>query len=116
MACEEADLYYRWQLLEQIAKGEMPPGMTEDDLRAMELPEPGEIELIEKPDGSQVIRRVEAAAATTAPAAKADGDKPSVKASAKAKSAAKAKAKKAVSKSKATASANAFVCDTPDDV
>jgi hypothetical protein len=107
MACEEAQLYYRWQLLEQIAKGEMPEGMTEDDLRAMELPVPGEVELIEKPDGSQVIRRVEAAAATTAPAAKA---------SAKAKSAAKAKAKKATSKSKATASANAFVCDTPDDV
>lgn len=112
MACEEADLYYRWQLLEQIAKGEMPEGMTEDDLRAMDMPVPGEIELIEKPDGSQVIRRVEAAAATTAPAAKTDGDKPT----AKAKSAAKAKAKKAVSKSKATASANAFVCDTPGDV
>ena len=26
MACEEADMYYRWQLVEQIAKGEMPPG------------------------------------------------------------------------------------------
>jgi hypothetical protein len=26
MACEEAELYFRWQLLEQIAKGEMPEG------------------------------------------------------------------------------------------
>ncbi len=46
MACEEAQLYYRWNLLEQIAKGEMPKGMTEDDLRAMELPVPGEVELV----------------------------------------------------------------------
>jgi len=59
MACEEAEMYYRWQMLEQIAKGVMPEGMTEDDLRAMEMPLPGEIELIEKPDGSQVIRKVE---------------------------------------------------------
>src|SRR4051812_31967416 len=96
MACEEADLYYRWQMLETIAKGEMPPGMTEDDLRAMEMPLPGEIELIEKPDGTQVIRKVVAAEATTAPKAKP---------SAKAKSAAKAKAKKATAK----VPANAFV-------
>ncbi len=27
MACEEAELYYRWQLLERIAKGEMPDGL-----------------------------------------------------------------------------------------
>ena len=59
MACEEADLYYRWQMLELIAKGEMPPGMTEDDLRAMEMPVPGEIEMIEEADGRIVIRKVE---------------------------------------------------------
>jgi hypothetical protein len=58
MACEEADMYYRWRLLEQIAKGEMPSGMTEDDLRAMEMPVPGEIELVEEPDGRVIIRRV----------------------------------------------------------
>ena len=29
MACEEAQMYYRWQLLEQIAKGEMPEGIDE---------------------------------------------------------------------------------------
>ena len=67
MACEEADLYYRWQMLETIAKGVMPEGLTEDDLRAMEMPLPGEIELIEKPDGSQVIRKVEKPAAKKAP-------------------------------------------------
>ena len=59
MACEEAEMYYRWQMLEQIAKGVMPEGLTEEDLRAMDMPVPGEIELIEKPDGSQVIRKVE---------------------------------------------------------
>ena len=67
MACEEAELYYRWQMLEQIAKGVMPEGLTEDDLRAMEMPLPGEVELIEKPDGSQVIRKVEPKAARKAP-------------------------------------------------
>jgi hypothetical protein len=111
MACEEAELYYRWQLLEQIAKGEMPEGMTEADLRAMELPVPGEVELIEKPDGSLVIRKVEAKEATTAP-----DDKASTPASAKAKSAAKAKAKKASAAKAGKAKANAFVCDSPEDV
>jgi hypothetical protein len=59
MACEEAEMFYRWKLLEQIAKGEMPNGMTEADLRAMEMPVPGEIELIEEPDGRVIIRKVE---------------------------------------------------------
>jgi hypothetical protein len=58
MACEEAEMYYRWNLLEQIAKGEMPAGMTEEDLRAMELPVPGEVEMVEEADGSVVIKRV----------------------------------------------------------
>ena len=66
MACEEADMYYRWRLLEQIAKGEMPSGMTEDDLRAMEMPVPGEIELVEEPDGRVIIRRVRPAKPATA--------------------------------------------------
>ena len=38
LACEESDMYYRWQLLQQIAKGEMPEGHSEEDLRAMGLP------------------------------------------------------------------------------
>jgi hypothetical protein len=58
MACEEAELYYRWQLLEQIAKGEMPAGLTEDDLRAMEMPLPGEIARFEEPDGTISFRKV----------------------------------------------------------
>ncbi len=72
MACEEAEMYYRWQMLEQIAKGVMPEGMTEEDLRAMDMPVPGEIELIEKPDGSQVIRKVEAKKPARKPRKKAD--------------------------------------------
>ncbi|HWM46771.1 MAG TPA: hypothetical protein VNR11_07655 [Xanthobacteraceae bacterium] len=59
MACQEAELYYRWQLLEQIAKGEMPQGMSEDDLRAMDMPLPGEIELVEAPDGQVIIRKTD---------------------------------------------------------
>ncbi len=59
MACEQAEMFYRWQLLEQIAKGEMPQGMTEDDLRAMDMPLPGEIELIEEPDGQVMIRKTD---------------------------------------------------------
>ena len=58
MACEEAEMFYRWRLLERIAKGEMPDGLTEDDLRAMEMPLPGEIEMVEEPDGRVVIRKV----------------------------------------------------------
>jgi hypothetical protein len=87
MACEEAQMYYRWNLLEQIAKGEMPEGMTEADLRAMELPVPGEVELVEEPDGSVVIKRV---------------TKPMP-------------AKRGKAKAKIAAKANAFVCDTPED-
>lgn len=58
MACEEAELYYRWQLLEQLAKGEMPSGLSEDDLRAMELPLPGEVARFEEPDGTISFRKV----------------------------------------------------------
>ena len=58
MACEEAEMYYRWQLLQQIAKGEMPAGVTEDYLRAMELPLPGEVEVVEQPDGTLLLKKV----------------------------------------------------------
>ena len=58
-----------------IAKGEMPPGLTEDDLRAMELPLPSEVELIEEADGTMVLKRkqpvVVASKATLSPAANA---------------------------------------------
>jgi hypothetical protein len=57
LACEEADMYYRWQLIQQIAKGEMPEGHSEEDLRQMGLPLPGEIEVVEEPDGTKVVRQ-----------------------------------------------------------
>jgi hypothetical protein len=59
-ACEEAQLYYRWQLLRQIARGEMPAGFSAADLRAMELPLPGEVKMVEQPDGTCVIEKVSA--------------------------------------------------------
>jgi hypothetical protein len=59
MACEQAEMYFRWQLLEQIAKGEMPEGMSESDLRAMELPLPGEVARFEEPDGTISFRKVD---------------------------------------------------------
>ena len=70
MACEEADLYYRWQMLETIAKGKMPEGLTEDDLRAMEMPLPGEIEIVEEPNGEILIRKVEKPVKAAKPAKK----------------------------------------------
>ena len=57
LACEEADMYHRWQLLQQIAKGEMPDGVSEDELRAMGLPLPGEAEVVEEPDGTKIVRQ-----------------------------------------------------------
>jgi len=58
MACEEAEMFYRWQLLQQIAKGEMPAGLSTEDLVAMDMPLPGEIEMVE--DGDRIIiRKVE---------------------------------------------------------
>jgi hypothetical protein len=57
MACEQADMFYRWQLLEQIAKGVMPEGVSEEDLRAMGLPLPSEVELVEEPDGTKILKQ-----------------------------------------------------------
>jgi hypothetical protein len=50
-------MYYRWQLIQQIAKGEMPEGHSEEDLRALGLPLPDEIEIVEEPDGTKVVRQ-----------------------------------------------------------
>ena len=57
MACEEADMAYRWQLVEHIAKGEMPPGLTAQDLDHMGLPQPGEIEVTQEPGGTMIYRQ-----------------------------------------------------------
>jgi hypothetical protein len=62
LACEEAEIWYRSRLLEQIARGEMPADLTADDLRAMELPLPGEVSLVEQPDGTFSIIKTAAAA------------------------------------------------------
>ena len=58
MACEEAEMYRRWQLLEIIASGQMPAGYSADDLRNMGLPQPGEVTAEEQPDGTIVIKQV----------------------------------------------------------
>jgi len=58
LACEEAELFYRFELLKQIADGKMPDGVTEDQLRAMDLPLPNEIEVIVRADGTKEIRQI----------------------------------------------------------
>jgi hypothetical protein len=55
LACEEAEMFYRFQLLRQIADGKMPEGLTEDELRAMDLPLPGEVEVIVEADGRKTL-------------------------------------------------------------
>jgi hypothetical protein len=57
MACEEADNFFRLQLVDQIARGEMPEGFTAEDLAAMGLPQPGEIEITREPDGTVIYRQ-----------------------------------------------------------
>ena len=57
LACEEADYFYRFYLVEQIAKGVMPEGYTAESLRDMGLPLPGEIETEVQPDGSVLYRQ-----------------------------------------------------------
>jgi len=52
-------MFYRWELLKQIAEGRMPDGVSEADLRAMDLPLPGEIEVIEEADGTKTLRPIE---------------------------------------------------------
>lgn len=58
LACEEAEMFYRFELLKQIAEGKMPDGVTEADLRAMDLPLPGEIEVVEEADGTKTLRPI----------------------------------------------------------
>ena len=43
LACEQADLERRWELVEIISHGRMPEGHTAEELRAMGLPLPGEV-------------------------------------------------------------------------
>jgi hypothetical protein len=55
-------MFYRFELLKQIADGKMPEGVTEADLRAMDLPLPGEIEVIVNADGSKTLQPIAKAA------------------------------------------------------
>jgi hypothetical protein len=57
LACEEADNYFRLQLIDQIARGKMPEGFTAEDLTNMGLPQPGEIEITQEPDGTVIYRQ-----------------------------------------------------------
>jgi hypothetical protein len=57
LACEEAEDFFRLQLIDQIARGQMPEGMTAADLTNMGLPQPGEIEITREPDGTVIYRQ-----------------------------------------------------------
>ena len=47
-----------WALVDIISTGQMPAGHTAEDLRAMGLPQPGELYREEQPDGTILIRQV----------------------------------------------------------
>ncbi|MGE3144024.1 MAG: hypothetical protein AB7K35_00385 [Pseudorhodoplanes sp.] len=55
LLCEDADLYTRYRILQQIADGKMPEGFTEDDLRGMGMPLPGEVEVVVEADGTRTL-------------------------------------------------------------
>jgi hypothetical protein len=57
-ACQEAERERIWQLVDIISTGQMPAGHTAEDLRAMGLPQPGELIREEQPDGTILIRQV----------------------------------------------------------
>jgi hypothetical protein len=58
LACEQADLERRWEMIETISTGRLPEGHTVDDLRAMGLPLPGELVRETQPDGTVLIKQV----------------------------------------------------------
>ncbi len=57
LACEQADLERRWELVETISHGRMPEGHTAEELRAMGLPLPGEVYREQQPDGTILIKQ-----------------------------------------------------------
>ena len=57
-ACQEAERERIWALVDIISTGQMPAGHTAEDLRAMGLPQPGELVREEQPDGTILIRQV----------------------------------------------------------
>ncbi len=58
LACEQGDQERIWALVEIISTGKMPDGHTAEDLRAMGLPQPGELIREQQPDGTVLIRQV----------------------------------------------------------
>ena len=57
-ACQQADQERIWGLVDIISTGQMPAGYTAGDLRAMGLPQPGELVREEQPDGTILIRQL----------------------------------------------------------
>src|SRR3954468_21178176 len=57
-ACQESERERIWALVDIISMGEMPAGHTAEDLRALGLPQPGELYREEQPDGTILIRQV----------------------------------------------------------
>jgi hypothetical protein len=58
MACEQQDMEWRWEMVEIISTGVMPPGHTAEDLRKLGLPQPGELIREPQADGTILIRQV----------------------------------------------------------
>jgi len=58
MACEQQDMEWRWEMVEIISTGVMPPGHTAEDLRKLGLPQPGELIREPQEDGTILIRQV----------------------------------------------------------
>jgi hypothetical protein len=58
LACEGDVIERNWRLVEIISTGQMPAGHTADDLRAMGLPQPGELIRELQPDGKILIKQV----------------------------------------------------------
>ena len=58
MACDGDAIECNWRLVEIISTGKMPDGHTADDLRAMGLPQPGELIRERQPDGTILIKQV----------------------------------------------------------
>ena len=56
-ACEVGERERIWALIDIISTGQMPAGHTTEDLRAMGLPQPGELYREEQPDGTILIRQ-----------------------------------------------------------
>ena len=56
-ACESGDRERVWALIDVISTGQMPAGHTAEDLRAIGLPQPGELYREEQADGTILIRQ-----------------------------------------------------------